>query len=45
MTYVDDITIAINTLMRIQKNLRKLVGFEIDVKLENAARARSLILL
>lgn len=31
----DDITLAVNTAMKIQKNLRRLVGFEIDVKMES----------
>jgi len=31
---MDEITLAINTLMKIQKNLRKLIGFEIDVEME-----------
>jgi hypothetical protein len=30
----DEITLAINTLMKIQKNLKRLVGFEIDVEME-----------
>jgi len=32
---VDDMTVAINSLMKIQKDLRRIVGFEIDVKLES----------
>jgi len=31
----DDITVAINSLMKIQKDLRRIVGFEIDVKMES----------
>lgn len=31
---IDDITVAINSLMKIQKNLRRLIGFEIDVEME-----------
>ena len=31
----DDMTIAVNTAMKIQKNLRRLVGFETDVEIES----------